>query len=117
VAGFFMSYVPGFSAENIDYVGTLYRDNAMLAIIGAAFTPIPFKVFTVTAGVFHDYVSIGVLLVASIIGRAGRFYLVAACIFFFGAQTKVILEKYLELATLILFVLGVGGFVALKFLL
>ena len=53
---FFYDYVPGVTEQNIDYVGGLYSENAFLAIFAAAFTPIPFKVFTIAAGVFHEYV-------------------------------------------------------------
>ncbi|MEX2558972.1 MAG: hypothetical protein WD403_03610, partial [Pirellulales bacterium] len=41
VGEFFFNYVPGFSRQNFDHVARLYGDNAFLAIVGAAFTPIP----------------------------------------------------------------------------
>lgn len=110
----FLGYVPGFTQENFDYVAGLYQKNAFLAILAAAFTPIPFKVFTIAAGVFE--ISLGTLLLASAIGRSGRFFLVATVIFFFGQTAKTFLEKYFELATLALFILGVLGFLAIKWL-
>jgi len=113
--GFFVDYVPGCSQENIEYVGNLYRDNAFLAILGAAFTPIPFKVFTISAGIFD--VSLVVLLAASFLGRFARFFAVAVCTFFFGPGVKTLLDKYFGLATLIFFVLLVGGFLLIKYLL
>ncbi|OHB80888.1 MAG: hypothetical protein A2V98_15470 [Planctomycetes bacterium RBG_16_64_12] len=117
LGGFFTSYVPGCSPENIEYVGAMYGDNAFLAILGAAFTPIPYKVFTVSAGIFHQDVSLGVLIAASTLGRFARFLAVAVCIFFFGPSVKSLLEKYFEMAALLLFVLLVGGFVLIKWLL
>jgi membrane protein YqaA with SNARE-associated domain len=114
VDGFFIAYVPGFSEENIAYVSRLYHENAFLAIFAAAFTPIPFKVFTITAGVFN--VSLPVLIAASVLGRSGRFFLVATCIYFFGPSVKMLLEKYFELATIILVVLGVLGFLAIRWM-
>lgn len=117
VGNFFMTYVPGLSAENIEHVGKLYQENAFLAIFGAAFTPIPFKVFTVASGIFSEYVSFGTLIVASIFGRSARFFLVATCIFFFGPTVKDLLEKYFELASFVLFALLVGGFVLIKYML
>ncbi len=115
VGGFFIQYVPGCSQENIDYVGNLYSDNAFLAILGAAFTPIPFKVFTITAGIFN--ISLVVLLAASFFGRFARFLAVAACIFYFGPSVKELLDKYFGIVTLLFFVLLVGGFVAIRLLL
>lgn len=114
VRDFFFSYVPGFSAENFDHVRKLYHDNAFLSIFTAAFTPIPYKVFTIAAGVFE--VSLAVLIAASVLGRSGRFFLVATCIYFCGPGVKTLIEKYFELATILLLVLGVAGFLAIKFL-
>ncbi len=116
VGDFFYRYVPGFTEEHFNHVGRLYEQNAFLALLGAAFTPIPFKVFTVGAGVFHGFVSLPILIVASLIGRSGRFFLVATAIFFFGPAARRILEDYFELITIGLFVMLVLGFAAIRFL-
>lgn len=115
VGDYFFRYVPGFSRENFDHVHHLYSENAFVAIFAAAFTPIPYKVFTIAAGVFQ--IPLTTLLAASVLGRSGRFFLVATCIFFFGPQVKTVLEKYFEVATVLLGVLFVGGFLAIKYLL
>jgi len=117
VSGFFISYVPGVTESSLNYVGELYRDNAMWSIFAAAFTPIPFKVFTISAGMFSGYVSLTTLVVASILGRGARFFLVATLIFLFGPGVRTFIEKRLELMTILLFVLMVLGFVAIKVLL
>jgi membrane protein YqaA with SNARE-associated domain len=111
---FFYDYVPGVTPENVDYVGGLYRDNAAWSIFAAAFTPIPFKVFTISAGVFHDYVSLQTLIIASALGRSTRFFMVAACIYLFGPRVQTLLERYLEAATFLLCILLVGGFLLIK---
>lgn len=114
VGGFFMDYVPGCTPQNFELVQGLYEKNAFAAILCAAFTPIPYKVFTISAGVFG--IPLAVLVAASAIGRFGRFCLVATAIFFFGPSVKALLDKYFELITLALFVLLVGGFLAIKYL-
>ncbi len=63
----FFGYVPGFSREKFEYVESLYRGNAFLAIFAAAFTPIPYKMFTIAAGVCG--VPLGTLVAASTLGR------------------------------------------------
>ncbi len=98
-----------------DKVAELYGHNAFLAILAAAFTPIPYKVFTIAAGVFHEQVPLLTLVAASALGRTGRFMLVAGTIFFFGPPVKRLLDRYLEWAVLGLFGLGVLGFVAIKY--
>lgn len=98
-----------------DKVAELYGHNAFLAILAAAFTPIPYKVFTIAAGVFHEQVPLLTLLAASAIGRTLRFMMVGGVIFLFGPPVKRLLDKYLEWAALGLFGLGVLGFVAIKY--
>jgi len=98
-----------------DKVAALYGENAFLSILTAAFTPIPYKVFTIAAGAFHEQVSLLTLVSASAIGRTARFMLVAGCIFYFGPPIKRILDKYLELFTVLFMVLLVGGFVLIKY--
>jgi membrane protein YqaA with SNARE-associated domain len=113
---FLGGYVPGFSQKEVDYVGELYRTNAFWSILAAAFTPIPYKVFTVSAGIFHAYVPLSTLIIASVIGRSARFFLVATTIYFIGPKVRSLLEKRLELITIVLFVLVVLGFFAIKWL-
>lgn len=112
--GFFFDVIPGFTPEKFAVVEKLYQGNAFLAIFTAAFTPIPYKVFTVTAGVCH--VAIPALLFASILGRGCRFFLVAGLIRLGGVKAKPFIEKHFELATLALLALGIGGFLAIKLL-
>jgi membrane protein YqaA with SNARE-associated domain len=115
VDDFFFDHVPGFSHANFERVQRLYGDNAFLAILAAAFTPIPYKVFTITAGVFYRSVSLETLILASVLGRSGRFFLVATALFFFGARAQAILERHFEWLTLALFALIVAGFLAIRF--
>lgn len=116
VGDWFCAYVPGVTPERIDYVGSLYEANAFWAILAAAFTPIPYKVFTISAGVFHQYVPFQTLLVASALGRSARFFLVATCLWWFGPPVRRVLEKQLEWITVAMFALLIGGFFVVKFL-
>lgn len=90
----------------------LYNEHAFLAILSAAFTPIPFKVFTIAAGTFE--ISVWTLLAASAIGRSARFFLVAGLFYFFGAPVKKFIDRYFEILTVVFFVLLVGGFVVIR---
>lgn len=132
VLGGVLGYGIGFAAEPlgrwfiIDLLGygdawqtveRLYSQNAFVAITTAAFTPIPYKVFTIAAGVFHEQVALSTLVGASCVGRTARFCLVGGVIFFFGPTVKVYLERYLEIATIALTILGIGGFLVIKYLL
>jgi membrane protein YqaA with SNARE-associated domain len=112
VKGIFIPYI--FSQALFDKVQALYQGNAFVAILTAAFTPIPYKVFTVAAGVFE--VSLATLVLASMVGRSARFFLVGGAIFVFGAQIKAIIEKYFDWLAWAFLALGIAGFVAVKYL-
>jgi len=94
-------------------VADLYRDNAWMALFTAAFTPIPYKIFTIAAGVFQ--IGLGTLLLASVVGRGARFFGVSFLIWRFGPPIKAFIEKRFELVTLVFAVLLIGGFVLIEY--
>ena len=113
-SGFFYNVIPGFTPEKFGKVEVLYQNNAWLAILASAFTPIPYKIFTIASGVMH--VSLSILIPASIIGRGARFFLVAGLIRWMGPRVRPFLEKHFDLASLVFLLLAIAGFAAIKFL-
>ena len=111
---FFYSVIPGFTSEKFNYVESLYQDNAFLCLILSSFTPIPFKIFTIAAGACS--VPLPTLIIASFIGRGGRFFLVATIMRIFGKQARDILDTYLERIILLFGLLVLFGVYAVKFL-
>jgi membrane protein YqaA with SNARE-associated domain len=98
----------GFTPANFQKVQEMYQGNAFLAVFTAGFTPIPYKVFTIAAGVFE--VGFVVFVVASLFGRAGRFFLVAELVSRVGPRVQPFIEKYLGWLTLAFVGLLVLGF-------
>ena len=96
-----------------DAVGELYRENLVLALGTAAFTPIPFKVFTIAGGAFA--VPFLPFVAISAVGRALRFFAVATLIYFFGPPIKAFIDRYFNLLSIIFVVALVGGFVVVRF--
>ncbi|MFZ2356657.1 MAG: DedA family protein, partial [Candidatus Omnitrophota bacterium] len=76
------------------------------------FTPIPYKAITITAGLFR--IPLTILVVASIIGRAGRFFLVALALRLFGKKIQDSIEKYFDIISIVFIILLIGGFLLLK---
>ena len=111
VSGVFIPRI--FSQAAFDKVSKLYVDNAFVVIVAKGFTPIPFKVVTISAGVAK--VNFGLFVAASVICRSIRFFLVAGLIYFFGERVRPFIEKYLTPLMLLAFVLLVGGIAAVKF--
>lgn len=112
VSAFFFQYV--FNETTFLNVEALYQRWDFLAIFIAAFTPIPYKVFTIAAGVFN--ISLPMFLLASIIGRSARFFLVASLLWWFGPTIKRSIDKYFNALSLLLVILLVGGFVLCKYI-
>ncbi len=90
-----------------------YNEYGFLGVLIAAITPIPYKVFTISSGFFRfEFLS---FLLASIIGRSFRFFLVAGLIWKFGPPIKAFIDKYFNILTVVFIVLLVGGFMLIKF--
>ena len=111
---FFFDNIPGFTEKIFYNVQGLYDEWNFWIIFTAGFTPIPYKVFTITAGAFN--ISLIMFILASIISRAGRFFLVAFLIWKFGDQIKGFIDKYFNWLAIAFTILLVGGFVAIKYL-
>ena len=91
------------SEKKVDRVEQLFQSYGMWVILVAAFTPIPYKVFAVTAGVME--LDRRTFLVASIVGRGARFFLLGGLIFFFGQSIQGFLESRFEEVTIFFSVL------------
>lgn len=115
VALFFFNNIPGFTQEVFYNVKNLYDEWNFWIIFTAGFTPIPYKVFTISAGAFE--INLVMFVFASVISRAARFFLVAYLIWRFGQQIKSFIDKYFNMLAILFTVLLIGGFVLIKYLL
>ena len=122
VGDFFLQYIFSPLEHDIErgkelfrIVQLKYQDNAFIAIFTAAFTPIPYKIFTIAAGVFG--VGFVTLVTASVFGRSMRFFMVAALIYFFGASIRAFIDKFFNVLAIIFTILLIGGFMLISRLL
>lgn len=114
VSEFFFEYVPGFTPELFAEVQKLYQDWDFLIVFTAGFTPIPFKVITITAGVFD--LNVLLFTIAAVVGRGGRFYLVAWLVRRYGERAQRILERRFNLFCILFVLLLIGGFIVIDLL-
>jgi len=92
----------------------LYNQYNFWIVFTAGFTPLPYKVFTVSAGAFN--IDFPLFLLASIISRGARFFLVSALIWKFGSPIKSFIDKYFNLLAILFTILLIGGFVLINYL-
>jgi len=96
-------------------VQDLYQQYDALAVGAAGFTPLPYKLFTITAGAFK--INFVTFMLMSIVSRSARFFLVAALIYKFGAPVRHFIERYFNLLSILFVILLIGGFLLVRFLL
>jgi membrane protein YqaA with SNARE-associated domain len=115
VEPYFFAYVPGVTPEAFLGVQRLYDRYDFWAIFAAGFTPIPYKVFTLSAGVFS--ISLPIFLFASTVSRSARFFLVAGLIYAYGPPIQAFIDRHFDRLAWLFLVLLVGGFVVVRYLL
>lgn len=108
-------YAHLFSMEKFNEVKALYDKWNFWIVFTAGFTPLPYKLFTITGGLFN--INLVMFVIASIVSRGLRFFLVAGLIWKFGPTIKSFIEKYFNWLAIAFTVLLIGAFVLIgKFL-
>ncbi len=98
--------------EKFNLVKEKYQANAFAAVAIAGFTPIPYKVFTIAAGVCK--INLWTFVLASVVSRSGRFFIIAGLTYFFGYKIKGFIDKYFNIISIAFVVLLVAGFLVVK---
>ncbi|MDR0510095.1 MAG: DedA family protein [Rikenellaceae bacterium] len=115
VADFFFDVIPGFSHESYRTISGLYDKYNFWVVFTMGFTPLPYKVATITAGIFN--INFVMFLLASTVSRGARFFLIAWLIWRFGQPVKTFIDKYFNWLALAFTVLLVGSFLLIGCLL
>jgi membrane protein YqaA with SNARE-associated domain len=115
VQDWFFNYVPGVTPEAFDGVRAFYDRYGFAAVFLAGLTPMPYKVFTLASGVFG--INFGLFVLASILSRGLRFFLIAVLIYYFGVPVERFIDRYFNKLVIGFAVLFVGGFVVLRMVL
>ena len=92
--------IPWFTEAKFNAVKSAYSENGMLIIFLGAFTPLPYKIITITSGMAGINI-IGFILM-SLVGRGIRFFIIAYITKFFGMPALLFLKKHLLLSSSIL---------------
>ena len=115
LANLFMDYIPGVNEEGFNKIKKLYDEWDFWIVFTAGFTPIPFKLITISAGTFN--INLSMFVFASIISRSARFFLLASLIKVYGESIRTFIEKYFNILALFFTFLLIGGFILIKIIL
>ncbi len=110
IANFFYEHV--FSVESFNNVGQLYDRFNFWIVFTAGFTPLPFKLFTIAGGMFD--INFMMFMIASVVSRGMRFFLIGWLIWRFGTPIKSFIDRYFNLLAT-LFAAMLIGFTLLAF--
>lgn len=111
IANFFFAHV--FSVEGFTNVKTMFEQYNFWVIFTAGFTPIPYKIFTIAAGVFS--INFPMFMLASLVSRGARFFLISWLIWQFGPTIKTFIDKYFNWLAIAFTVLLIGSFFLIKY--
>ena len=100
--------------ESFENIKSLYDEYNFMIIFTAGFTPIPFKLFTISAGAFN--IQFPMFILAGTVSRSARFFLVAFLIKTYGEPIREFIDKYFNLLAIAFTVLLFGGFALVKYL-
>ncbi len=115
LAQFFFNNIPGFNEHQFLTVRELYEKWNFWVVFTAGFTPIPYKVITISAGAFK--INFPIFLIASGISRSARFFLVAGLLWYFGEPIRKFIDRYLGWISIAFVVLLIGGFLLINYIL
>lgn len=113
IALLFFDIIPGFTESTFQGIRVKYEVWNFWIIFTAGFTPIPFKIFTISAGAFD--INLFMFFIASTISRSARFFLVSALIWRFGDPIKGFIDKYFNSLALLFTVMLICGFFLIKY--
>ena len=114
IATFFFTYVPGFTEQLFYNIQAQYESYNFVVIFTAAFTPIPYKVFSISAGAFD--INFFTFVVASILGRGLRFYGITVVLWYFGRPVKKIIDKYFDLLAILLLLISIISYIIIVYI-
>lgn len=112
IAHFFFNNIPGFSEIAFWKMQIKYFEYGFWIVFTAGFTPIPYKIFTISSGAFN--LNFLTFIFASVVSRSARFFLVSVLIFRFGEPIREFIDKYFNWLALLFTILLVGGFLVIK---
>ncbi len=102
----------GFTVENFAKFEAWYDKYDFGIVFTCGFTPLPYKVCTISAGVAK--INFAGFLVASALSRSARFFLVAGLFGWKGEKMRPFIEKYFNWLTLAFVILLISGFAVIK---
>lgn len=95
LARFFFEHVPGFDVNLYQYISDLYNQWSYGIFFSAIFLPIPFQIYSITAGAFD--VNLIIFAITTFLFQGIRFFVLAFLVIKFGEGVRSIVQRHLKL--------------------
>ena len=92
----------------------MYVNNGVWFVLGAGFTPFPFKFITIASGLFS--LNLPLFISVAFIARGLRFFLVTGLLKLFGNFIENLIDRYFNIIATLFFLLLIGSFILIKYL-
>jgi membrane protein YqaA with SNARE-associated domain len=113
-------HLPGINEGNFAKATEWYGTYNFWIVFTAGFTPLPYKVITISAGMFfkdEGWAPFLMFMFASTVSRSARFFLVAGLMGRLGPRIVPVIDRYFNLLCVLFVALLIGGFAVIKFVL
>lgn len=100
--------------DSFEEFATRYNEWGAWAVLLGGLTPLPYKLFTILSG--STGLNLMIFVIASIVARGLRFFVVAALLWKFGPPVRAFIEQRLGLMFTLFCILLIGGFALVRYL-
>ena len=113
IANLFFNHIPGLNEILFQKMQSHYEEYGFFIIFTAGFTPIPFKIITISSGAFD--IPIHLFIAASTISRSSRFFLISLLINKFGKKIKNFIDCYFNYVSIIFIIILFSSYYLIKY--
>ena len=113
IANLFFIHIPGFTEILFQKMQLQYKQYGFFIIFTAGFTPIPFKIITISSGAFN--IPILLFIAASAISRSARFLIVSLLIYRYGIKIKNFIDSYFNYVSILFIIILFFSYYLIKY--
>ena len=113
LANLFFNHIPGFTEVLFQKMQQQYEQYGFIIIFTAGFTPIPFKIITISSGTFN--IPIHLFIAASAISRSARFFIISLLIYRYGIKIKNFIDSYFNYVSILFIIILFFSYYLIKY--
>ena len=112
IANYFFQNIPLFTTDIFSKIQDMFNEHGFLIIFTAGFTPIPYKIFSISAGI--NKISFATFILASLISRSLRFFIISILLYKFGSKIEHFINNNFNIISLIIALIFISIYLIIK---